>query len=100
MLGSRPIHLRALCALCGENLESNRNENLHSPGTLQHWVDRIRAGDVRALAPVISTIEDHHPESREVLKSLFNFSGRAQVIGLTGAPGAGKSTLVDQLARE
>jgi LAO/AO transport system kinase len=67
---------------------------------LQHWVDRIRAGDVRALARAISTIEDHHPESRELLKSLFNFSGRAQVIGLTGAPGAGKSTLVDQLARE
>jgi LAO/AO transport system kinase len=67
---------------------------------LQHWVDRIRAGEVRALARAISTIEDNRPESRELLKSLFNFSGRARVIGLTGAPGAGKSTLVDQLARE
>jgi GTPase len=74
--------------------------NLHSPGTIQHWVDRIRAGDVRALARAISTIEDNRPESRELLKSLFNFTGRARVIGLTGAPGAGKSTLVDQLARE
>jgi LAO/AO transport system kinase len=73
---------------------------LHSPGTLQHWVDRIRAGDVRALARAISTVEDNRPESRELLKSLFNFTGRARVIGLTGAPGAGKSTLVDQLARE
>jgi LAO/AO transport system kinase len=73
---------------------------LHSPGTLQHWVDRIRAGDVRALARAISTIEDNRPESRELLKTLFNFTGRARVIGLTGAPGAGKSTLVDQLARE
>jgi len=70
------------------------------PGTLQHWVDRIRAGDVRALARAISTIEDNRPESRELLKALFNFTGRARVIGLTGAPGAGKSTLVDQLARE
>ncbi len=68
--------------------------------TLQHWVDRIRAGDVRALARAISTIEDNRPESRELLKALFNFTGRARVIGLTGAPGAGKSTLVDQLARE
>jgi len=68
--------------------------------TLQHWVDRIRAGDVRALARAISTVEDNRPESRELLKSLFNFNGRARVIGLTGAPGAGKSTLVDQLARE
>jgi LAO/AO transport system kinase len=69
-------------------------------GTLQHWVDRIRAGDVRALARAISTVEDNRPESRELLKALFNFTGRARVIGLTGAPGAGKSTLVDQLARE
>jgi LAO/AO transport system kinase len=72
---------------------------LHSPG-IQSFVDRIRAGDVRSLARAISTIEDNRPESRELLKSLFNFTGRAQVIGLTGAPGAGKSTLVDQLARE
>ena len=71
-----------------------------SMGTIQHWVDRIRSGDVRALARAISTIEDNRPESRELLKALFNFSGRARVIGLTGAPGAGKSTLVDQLARE
>jgi LAO/AO transport system kinase len=55
---------------------------------------------VRALARAISTIEDNRPESRELLKALFNFTGRARVTGLTGAPGAGKSTLVDQLARE
>ena len=67
---------------------------------IQDWVDRIRASDVRALARAISTIEDNRPESRELLKALFNFTGRARVIGLTGAPGAGKSTLVDQLARE
>ncbi|HZD93626.1 MAG TPA: methylmalonyl Co-A mutase-associated GTPase MeaB, partial [Candidatus Sulfotelmatobacter sp.] len=70
------------------------------PATLQSWVDRIRAGEVRAMARAISTIEDNRPESRELLKALFNFTGRARVIGLTGAPGAGKSTLVDQLARE
>ncbi len=73
---------------------------MQAPGTVQHWVDRIRAGDVRALARAISTIEDNRPESRELLKAIFNFTGRARVIGLTGAPGAGKSTLVDQLARE
>src|SRR5438270_12029263 len=68
--------------------------------TLQSWVDRIRAGEVRALARAISTIEDNHPQSRQLLKALFNHTGHARVIGLTGAPGAGKSTLVDQLARE
>jgi GTPase len=63
-------------------------------------VERIRAGEVRALARAISAIEDGSPESLQLLKALFPFSGRAQVLGLTGAPGAGKSTLVDQLARE
>ena len=73
---------------------------MQSTGTVQHWVDRIRAGEVRALARAISSIEDNRPESRELLKQLFNFTGQARIIGLTGAPGAGKSTLVDQLARE
>jgi len=68
--------------------------------TISTWVERIRSGDVRALARAISTIEDGRPESLELLKTLFPLSGRARVIGMTGAPGAGKSTLVDQLARE
>src|SRR6267142_7265870 len=67
---------------------------------LQSWVDRILTGAVRALARAISTIEDGRPEARELLKALFPFSGRARVVGMTGAPGAGKSTLVDQMARE
>ena len=67
---------------------------------IQSWVERIRAGDVRALARAISMIEDGRPESAVLLKSLFPFSGHARVIGITGAPGAGKSTLVDHLARE
>src|ERR1051326_6554758 len=67
---------------------------------LQSWVDRIRSGEVRALARAISTIEDNRPESRDLLKAIFAHTGNARVIGLTGAPGAGKSTLVDQLARE
>ena len=73
---------------------------MQSTGTVQHWVDRIRAGEVRALARAISSIEDNRPEARELLKHLFSFTGHARITGLTGAPGAGKSTLVDQLARE
>jgi LAO/AO transport system kinase len=64
------------------------------------WVDRIRAGEVRALARAISTIEDGNADSIALLKALFPLSGRARVLGITGAPGAGKSTLVEQLARE
>jgi LAO/AO transport system kinase len=52
------------------------------------------------LARAISAVEDRTPNAAELLKNLFPHTGRAQVIGLTGAPGAGKSTLVDQLARE
>ena len=63
-------------------------------------MERIRKGEVRALARAISVIEDSAPESTALLKSLFAHSGKARVIGLTGAPGAGKSTLVDHLARE
>ncbi len=67
---------------------------------IQTWVSRIRSGDIRSLARAISAIEDGIPESLDLLRALFPHSGRAHVIGLTGSPGAGKSTLVDQLARE
>ena len=63
-------------------------------------MERIRAGDMRALARAISAIEDNAPESVPLLQALFPYSGKARIIGLTGAPGAGKSTLVDALARE
>ncbi len=63
------------------------------------FIDRIRNGDVRALARAISIVEDRAPESVELLKALFPFSGHSLLLGITGAPGAGKSTLVDQLAK-
>ena len=59
----------------------------------------MRAGDIRALARAISAVENRSPGSSDLLKALFPHSGRARVIGLTGSPGAGKSTLVDHLAR-
>ncbi len=68
--------------------------------SIANWAERVRSGETRALARAISAIEDNAPESVQLMKALFPFSGRARVIGLTGAPGAGKSTLVDQLARE
>jgi len=59
----------------------------------------VRSGDPRALARAITVIEDHEPGAYELLKALFPHSGDARVFGLTGPPGAGKSTLVDHLAR-
>jgi LAO/AO transport system kinase len=66
---------------------------------IQAWIDQLRAGDVRTLARAISTVENRAPGWSELLKALFPHSGKARVLGLTGPPGAGKSTLVDQLAR-
>ena len=63
------------------------------------WIEQLRSGDVRALARAISTVENRAPGWSELLKALFRHSGKARVLGLTGPPGAGKSTLVDQLAR-
>jgi LAO/AO transport system kinase len=62
-------------------------------------VDPLRSGDHRALARAISTVENHAPGWIELLKRIFPSTGQALTIGLTGAPGAGKSTLVDQLAK-
>ena len=61
-------------------------------------VERVRDGDSRALARAITTVENRSTNHSDLLKALFPYTGRAKVIGLTGAPGAGKSTLVDQLA--
>ena len=66
---------------------------------IQDWIEQLRSGDVRALARAISTVENRVPGWSELLKALFRHSGKARVMGLTGPPGAGKSTLVDQLAR-
>ena len=74
------------------------SETLQPVQPLQSWIERVRHGEVRALARAISAIEDRVPESTAILKALFPHSGQASVIGLTGSPGSGKSTLVDQLA--
>ena len=66
---------------------------------IQALIEPLRAGDARSLARAISIVENHAPGWSDLLKALFPHTGHARVIGLTGAPGAGKSTLVDQLAR-
>jgi LAO/AO transport system kinase len=66
---------------------------------MQDWAGKIAAGDARALARAATAIENGAPESRELLRQLAPRAGRATVIGITGPPGAGKSTLVDALAR-
>ena len=65
----------------------------------QPLIERLRSGDARSLARTISIVENRVPGSAELLKALFPQTGHARILGLTGAPGAGKSTLVDQLAK-
>jgi LAO/AO transport system kinase len=59
--------------------------------------EKVISGDIRAVARLIRDIDDKIPEAREVLKDLYPSTGRAYVVGITGAPGVGKSTLVDQM---
>lgn len=65
--------------------------------TADDVVQRFAAGDVRALARALSWIEDADQRGRDVLRRVFTQTGRARVIGITGPPGAGKSTLVDRM---
>ncbi|HEX6799903.1 MAG TPA: methylmalonyl Co-A mutase-associated GTPase MeaB [Ktedonobacterales bacterium] len=63
-------------------------------------VERLLAGDRRALARVVTLIENGAPQARPILAQLHAHGGRAHVVGFTGSPGAGKSTLVTAIARE
>jgi LAO/AO transport system kinase len=62
-------------------------------------IDELLAGKHRALARVITKIENRAPGYRELVSRLHDHTGDAQVIGITGSPGAGKSTLVDKMAK-
>ncbi len=67
--------------------------------TPQTLLPRVLEGQPRALGRAISWMENGHPGARELMAGLWPRLGRASVVGLTGAPGAGKSTLTDRLAR-
>jgi len=60
-------------------------------------VEKVVAGDVRSVARLLRDIDDGMPGVRQTLKELYPYTGRAYVLGITGAPGVGKSTLVDQM---
>jgi LAO/AO transport system kinase len=65
---------------------------------IDNWAELIRAGDVRAISRAITAIENRAPEAEAILRQLFPSTGNAFLIGVTGSPGTGKSSLVDRLA--
>jgi LAO/AO transport system kinase len=66
--------------------------------TISQWAAHVRAGDTRAISRAITAIENSDARAEDLLRELFPSTGRAYLIGVTGAPGTGKSTLVDKLA--
>jgi LAO/AO transport system kinase len=68
------------------------------PVTVESWADQVRAGEIRAISRAITAIENQEAEAESLLRSLFPSTGQAYLVGITGAPGTGKSTLVDRLA--
>jgi len=68
------------------------------PQPIEDWAERVCAGDVRAISRAITAIENYQPEAEELLRRVFPRTGRAYLTGVTGAPGTGKSTLIDRLS--
>jgi LAO/AO transport system kinase len=79
---------------------ANQQSEAISGQALRDWTARVCGGDRRAIGQAISTIENGDPAGNVLLKLLFPKAGRAEVIGVTGSPGAGKSTLVEKLGSE
>src|SRR5579864_5933138 len=66
--------------------------------TISQWVDQVRAGDVRAVSRAMTEIENRTGDAENLMRQLFPHTGNSYCIGITGAPGTGKSTLVDRMA--
>jgi LAO/AO transport system kinase len=62
------------------------------------FIDKLLGGDPRTIARAITRVENYSPDAAELMKAVFPRTGKALIIGITGAPGAGKSSLVDKLA--
>src|SRR2546425_6890383 len=70
-----------------------------SRDSVRGLVDSLLKGDKRSAGKLISLIEDDEPEAVEAVTRIFPHTGRAHVVGLTGPPGVGKSSLINRLVR-
>src|SRR6266404_5606565 len=64
---------------------------------LEAVLKRFDAGEMRALAQLITMVENRAPETSAIIERIYSKTGHAQVVGITGPPGAGKSTIVNRL---
>lgn len=71
----------------------------HMSTSIENWISQMRAGSRLALARLISKVENRTDDIAAILKGIYPWTGRAQVWGITGPPGAGKSTSVDQIVK-
>jgi LAO/AO transport system kinase len=65
-----------------------------------YLIQKMRQGSVRALSRLVSRVENRDPGWMEAMQQIYPFSGKAKLIGITGSPGAGKSTLTNGIARD
>jgi LAO/AO transport system kinase len=80
-------------------LKGPSREDAQRPSSGAEVIGQVLSGDRRAIARVISLMERGGEEARDAVAVLYRHTGRAQVIGITGAPGTGKSTLVNEMAK-
>jgi LAO/AO transport system kinase len=85
---------------CGVHKEERQIIDLKIQGAKMELAERVLKKDRRALARLITHIENQMPEAEEALQKLYPHTGGAHIIGITGPPGGGKSTIVDKLAKE
>ncbi|MBO8153181.1 methylmalonyl Co-A mutase-associated GTPase MeaB [Thermovirga sp.] len=67
---------------------------------MEKLIEKALNGDARSIARLITLVENESPYAESLMKSIYPHSGKAHIIGITGSPGAGKSTLVDKMIKE
>lgn len=79
-------------------LSTSQKADVAPEPRIVEWAEQVRAGDVRAISRAMTEIENRSENAESLLRQLFPHTGHAYCVGITGAPGTGKSTLVDRMA--